>query len=251
MKLLSWNVNGIRAVIKKGFFESMEPIDADVICIQEIKALEEQVEDEFTGYNAYWNSAKRKGYSGTLTLTKKEPISVSREMGNPIFDDEGRCLTLEYDKFYLVNIYTPNSKRGLERLDERMVWEDEFREYVKKLEENKPVVICGDLNVAHTEIDLANPKSNRRNAGFTDEEREKMTKLLQSGFLDSFRFLYPDKLHAYSWWSYFGKAREKNVGWRIDYFITSKILGENIKEAEILPNILGSDHCPVTLELDI
>lgn len=251
MKLLSWNVNGIRAVIKKGFFESMEGIDADVICIQEIKALEEQVEDEFKGYIPYWNSAERKGYSGTLTLTKVEPISVSREMGNPTFDKEGRCLTLEFEKFYLVNVYTPNSKRGLERLDERMIWEDELKAYLKELNKTKPVILCGDLNVAHEEIDLANPKTNRRNAGFTDEEREKMTKLLEAGFIDSFRYLYPDKTQAYSWWSYFGKAREKNVGWRIDYFITSKDLKDNIKEAGILPDIYGSDHCPVTLDVSI
>ncbi len=250
MKLLSWNVNGIRAAIKKGFFESMGEIDADIICLQETKAMKEQVEDDFPGYLEYWNSAERKGYSGTLTLTKKEPISVRREMGNPIFDREGRCLTLEFEKFFLVNIYTPNSKRELERLDERMVWEDEFREYVKELKKEKPVVICGDLNVAHTEIDLANPKTNRRNAGFTDEEREKMTTLLGSGFVDTFRYLYPERLHAYSWWSYFGKARAKNVGWRIDYFITSEDIKENIKEAEILPDILGSDHCPVTLDLN-
>ncbi len=249
MKLLSWNVNGIRAVIRKGFFDSMAAMDADILCLQEVKAMEDQVEEDFPGYRVYWNSAKRKGYSGTLTLTKTEPLSVSREMGNPIFDEEGRCLTLEFESFYLVNIYTPNAKRELERLDERMVWEDEFRAYVQELNQSKPVIICGDLNVAHQEIDLANPKINRNNAGFTDQERNKMTALLEAGFVDSFRHLYPDKKQAYSWWSYFGKARERNVGWRIDYFLVSQDWKHRVEQAAIHPDVMGSDHCPVTLEL--
>ncbi len=247
MKLVSWNVNGIRACIKKGFFDAVADMDADIYCVQEIKALKEQVEDQFEGFHEYWNSAVRKGYSGTLILSKQEPISFRTGIGVEVFDNEGRAITLEYDDFYLVNVYVPNSKRALERLDERMEWEDYFREYLSELKKNKSVIVCGDLNVAHKEIDLRNPKTNRRNAGFTDEERDKMTKLLASGFTDSFRHLYPDLEGAYSWWSYFGKARENNTGWRIDYFLVSDDMKDRIKEAGIRPDIYGSDHCPVTL----
>ncbi len=247
MKLVSWNVNGIRACIKKGFFDALKDMDADIYCLQEIKALKEQVEDEFEGFYEYWNSAIRKGYSGTLILSRHEPISFQTGIGVDVFDNEGRAITLEYENFYLVNVYVPNSKRGLERLDERMEWEDSFREYLNELAKIKSVIVCGDLNVAHKEIDLRNPKTNRRNAGFTDEERDKMTKLLSSGFTDSFRYLYPDLEGAYSWWSYFGKARENNTGWRIDYFLVSDDMKSEIKEAGIRPDIYGSDHCPVTL----
>ncbi len=250
MKLVSWNVNGIRACIKKGFFDALKDMNPDVICIQEIKALKEQVEDEFIGYKEYWNSAVRKGYSGTLILSKEEPISFTTGIGVEVFDNEGRAITLEYEKFYLVNVYVPNSKRGLERLEERMEWEDYFRAYLAELNKTKSVIVCGDLNVAHKEIDLKNPKTNRRNAGFTDEERNKMTVLLDSGFTDSFRYLYPDKEEAYSWWSYFGKARENNTGWRIDYFLVSNDAKEKIVEAGIRPDIYGSDHCPVSLVIE-
>ena len=251
MKLISWNVNGIRACINKGFKEFFEKEQADIFCVQETKCQPGQVELEFKGYKSYWNSAERKGYSGTAIFTKKEPISVKYGIGKEEHDKEGRVITLEYEKFYIVTIYTPNSKRELERLSYRQVWEDEIRNYLLNLNKTKPVIMCGDLNVAHKEIDLKNPKTNRRNAGFTDEEREKMTKLLEAGFTDTFRYLYPDKENEYSWWSYMGRAREKNVGWRIDYFIVSKQIENKIKEAKIYQEILGSDHCPVGLEIEI
>ena len=251
MKLISWNVNGIRACIKKGFKEFFKEIEADIFCIQETKCQPEQIDLEFEGYKSYWNSAQKKGYSGTAIFTKKEPIKVTYGIGKEEYDQEGRIITLEYDEFYLINNYTPNSKRELERLEYRQQWEDEIRRYLKKLNKTKPVIMCGDLNVAHKEIDLKNPKTNRRNAGFTDEERAKMTELLEAGFTDSFRYLYPDKENAYSWWSYMGNAREKNVGWRIDYFIVSKDMQKQIKEARIYPEIMGSDHCPVGLVLGL
>lgn len=249
MKLISWNVNGIRACVKKGFKDFFKKIEADIFCIQETKCQPEQIDLAFKGYKSYWNSAEKKGYSGTAIFTKKEPVEVTYGIGIEEHDKEGRILTLEFEKFYLVNNYTPNSKRELERLAYRQAWEDEIRNYLIKLNQKKPVIMCGDLNVAHQEIDLKNPKTNRGNAGFTDEEREKMTQLLEAGFTDSFRYLYPDKKDAYSWWSYMGKAREKNVGWRIDYFIVSNDIKEQIKEANIYPEIMGSDHCPVGLEL--
>lgn len=249
MKLVSWNVNGIRACLTKGFETFFKEVDADIFCIQETKCQEGQVELEFDGYKSYWNSAEKKGYSGTAIFTKKEPLSV--KYGIEEHDKEGRVITLEFDKFYMVTIYTPNSKRELERLEYRQIWEDEIRKYLLKLNETKPVIMCGDLNVAHKEIDLKNPKTNTRNAGFTIEERNKMTELLDAGFTDTFRYLYPDKENAYSWWSYMRKAREKNVGWRIDYFIVSKDIENQIKEATIYSEILGSDHCPVGLEMSI
>ena len=255
MKLVSWNVNGLRAVITKGFEEFFKEINADIFCIQETKMQEEQIDDKikeiFKEYNCYWNSAEKKGYSGTAVFSKVKPINVTYGIGIEEHDKEGRVITLEFEKFYLVNCYTPNSKRELERLDYRMIWEDEFRKYLLKLNETKPVVMCGDLNVAHEEIDLKNPKTNRRNAGFTDEERNKMTELLNSGFTDTFRYLYPDKTGMYSWWSYMFKAREKNAGWRIDYFIVSKSVEERIKESYIFSDVMGSDHCPVGLDLEI
>lgn len=249
MKLISWNVNGIRACLNKGFAESFKQLDADIFCLQETKCQPEQVDLEFEGYTSYWNSAEKKGYSGTAIITKQKPLNVTYGIGIEEHDKEGRVITLEFEKFYMVDIYTPNSKRELERLDYRQVWEDEIRKYLLKLNETKPVIMCGDLNVAHEEIDLKNPKTNRHNAGFTDEERQKMTELLNAGFVDSFRYLYPDKENAYSWWSYMGHAREKNVGWRIDYFIVSKSIENEIKEATIYPEIMGSDHCPVGLEI--
>lgn len=255
MKLVSWNVNGLRAVITKGFEEFFKEINADIFCIQETKMQEEQIDDKikeiFKEYNCYWNSAEKKGYSGTAVFSKVKPINVTYGIEIEEHDKEGRVITLEFEKFYLVNCYTPNSKRELERLDYRMIWEDEFRKYLLKLNETKPVVMCGDLNVAHEEIDLKNPKTNRRNAGFTDEERNKMTELLNSGFTDTFRYLYPDKTGMYSWWSYMFKAREKNAGWRIDYFIVSKSVEERIKESYIFSDVMGSDHCPVGLDLEI
>ena len=249
MKLISWNVNGIRACLTKGFEDIFKKLDADIFCIQETKCQPEQIELEFEGYTSYWNSAEKKGYSGTAIFTKKEPIDVKYGIEIEKHDKEGRVITLEFEKFYMVDIYTPNSKRELERLDYRQIWEDVIRKYLLKLNETKPVIMCGDLNVAHKEIDLKNPKTNRHNAGFTDEERQKMTELLDAGFTDSFRYLYPDKENAYSWWSYMGHAREKNVGWRIDYFIVSKSIENQIKEAKIYPEIMGSDHCPVGLEI--
>ena len=255
MKLVSWNVNGLRAAITKGFTQFFKDIEADIFCIQETKMQEEQLDENimaiFKGYNTYWNSAEKKGYSGTAVITKNKPVSVTYGIGIEEHDKEGRVITLEFDKFYMVNCYTPNSKRELERLDYRMTWEDCFRQYLVELNKKKPVIMCGDLNVAHKEIDLKNPKTNRRNAGFTDEERNKMTELLESGFTDSFRYIYPDKTEAYTWWSYMFKAREKNVGWRIDYFIVSDSIKEKIKDSYIYPEILGSDHCPVGLEIEI
>lgn len=248
MKLISWNVNGIRACLNKGFLDFFNKENADIFCIQETKMQEGQIELKLEGYYQYWNSAEKKGYSGTAIFTKVKPLKVFYGMGIEEHDKEGRVITLEFDKFYMVNVYTPNSKRELERLEYRMVWEDEFRKYLLKLNETKPVIMCGDLNVAHEEIDLKNPKTNKGNAGFTNEEREKMTELLNAGFIDSYRYLYPEKIE-YSWWSYMGHAREKNVGWRIDYFIVSNDFRENIKDATIYTEILGSDHCPVGLEI--
>lgn len=251
MKLISWNVNGLRAALNKGFMDFFKEIDADIFCIQETKMQEGQANIELDEYYKYWNSAEKRGYSGTAVFSKKKPINVTYGIGKEEHDKEGRVITLEFDKFYLVNCYTPNSKRELERLDYRMIWEDEIRNYLKELDKIKPVIYCGDLNVAHEEIDLKNPKTNRRSAGFTDEERGKMTELLNEGFTDSFRYLYPDKTECYSWWSYMFHAREKNVGWRIDYFITSKSIEKNIQESTIYSNIMGSDHCPVGLEIKI
>ena len=251
MKLVSWNVNGIRAVLTKGFEDFFKKIDADIFCIQETKCQEGQVELEFDGYKSYWNSAEKKGYSGTAIFTKKEPLSVKYGIGIEEHDKEGRVITLEFDNFYMVDIYTPNSKRELERLDYRQIWEDEIRKYLLGLDRVKPVIMCGDLNVAHKEIDLKNPKTNTHNAGFTIEERNKMTELLDAGFVDTFRYLYPDKTDCYTWWSYMRKAREKNVGWRIDYFIVSDRLKSKIKEASIYQDVMGSDHCPVGLEIDL
>ena len=248
MKLISWNVNGIRACLNKGFSDFFKEVNADIFCLQETKCQPEQINLEFEGYTSYWNSAERKGYSGTAIFTKKQPVNVTYGIGIEEHDKEGRIITLEFENFYLVTNYTPNAKRELERLDYRMVWEDEIRKYLLELNKKKPVIMCGDLNVAHKEIDLKNPKTNKGNAGFTDEEREKMTELLNAGFIDSYRYLYPEKIE-YSWWSYMGHAREKNVGWRIDYFIVSNDFRENIKDATIYTEILGSDHCPVGLEI--
>ncbi len=251
MKYISWNVNGLRACLSKGFMDFFEKEQADAFMVQEIKLQEGQLKQEFKGYHSYWNYAERAGYSGTALFTKKEPIKVSYGIGIEEHDKEGRIITAEYEGHFLVNCYTPNSKQELERLDYRMVWEDEIRGYLKGLERSKPVVYCGDLNVAHKEIDLKNPKTNHHNAGFTDEERGKMTELLGAGFIDTFRFLYPDKEDIYSWWSYRFKAREKNAGWRIDYFIVSDCLKDRIEEAKIHTEVLGSDHCPVELDIDL
>lgn len=251
LKFVSWNVNGLRACMNKGFMDTFKDLDADVFCLQETKMQPHQLQLDLPGYYQYWNSADKKGYSGTAIFTKQKPISESYGLGIDEHDHEGRVITLEFEKYYMVCVYTPNSKRELERLDYRMVWEDDFRAYVTKLNEQKPVVICGDLNVAHTEIDLKNPKTNRRSAGFTDEERNKMTELLAAGFTDSFRYLYPDKTGIYSWWSYMRKARENNAGWRIDYFIVSNSLQDKIKQAGIHNEYFGSDHCPVSLQLDL
>jgi exodeoxyribonuclease-3 len=247
MKLISWNVNGLRAAVNKGFVDIFKELDADIFCLQETKLQEGQIELNLDGYYDYWNYAEKKGYSGTAVFTKHKPLSVTYGLDIEEHDKEGRVITLNYEDFFLVNVYAPNSKRELLRLDYRMVWEDDFRKYLLNLSENKPVIVCGDLNVAHKEIDLKNPKTNRKNAGFTDEERDKMTELLNSGFIDTFRYFYPDKEDAYSWWSNFGKARERNVGWRIDYFITSSSFESKLKDALIYPEILGSDHCPVAL----
>ena len=246
-KLISWNVNGLRACVGKGFLDFFREAEADVFCIQESKLQEGQIELDLPGYHQYWNYARKKGYSGTAMFTKEEPVSVSYGIGMEEHDTEGRVITAEFPEYYVVTCYTPNSQDGLARLDYRMKWEDDFLAYLKKLEENKPVVFCGDLNVAHKEIDLKNPKTNRKNAGFTDEEREKMTTLLSSGFVDSYRYLYPDKENVYSWWSYRFSAREKNAGWRIDYFLVSEDAKERIEEAQIHTDIYGSDHCPVSL----
>ena len=249
MKLISWNVNGLRAVYKKGFLDFFNKIDADIFCIQETKMQEGQITLELEQYEQYFNYAVRKGYSGTAVFTKIKPEKVTYGIGIEEHDQEGRVITLEFKKFYLVNCYTPNSGRELARLNYRMTWEDAFKEYLKKLDKNKPVIICGDLNVAHKEIDLKNPKTNRKNAGFTDEERGKINNLLESGFTDSYRKLYPDKTDAYTWWSYMGNARAKNIGWRIDYFLTSDRISSKIKETYIFDEIMGSDHCPVGLEI--
>lgn len=250
MKLISWNVNGLRACIKKGFLDYFNEIDADIFCIQETKLQQDQIELELEGYEQYWNYAVKKGYSGTAVFTKKKPLSVQYGMGIEAHDQEGRVITLEFEDFYLVTVYTPNSQRELARLDYRMEWEESFKAYLKGLEDKKPVIACGDMNVAHQEIDLKNPKTNRKNAGFTDEEREKMTVLLDSGFVDTFRYFYPDKVEAYTWWSYMRKAREKNTGWRIDYFVVSQSLTSKLRDADIHHFIMGSDHCPVKLEMD-
>ena len=247
MKLISWNVNGLRACITKGFTDFFKEIDADIFCIQETKMQEGQTDYDFEGYYQYWNSVVKKGYSGTALFSKKEPLSVTYDIGMEEHTGEGRVITAEYDDFYLVTVYTPNSKRELLRLDYRMEWEDAFRDYVKKLDEVKPVIICGDLNVAHKEIDLKNPKTNQRNAGFTIEERTKFDELLKAGFIDSFRYFNPDVTGAYSWWSYMFKAREKNAGWRIDYFVVSEKLKDKMESASIHSDVFGSDHCPVEL----
>lgn len=249
MKFISWNVNGLRACVGKGFAESFKQLDADFFCLQETKMQEGQLDLNFEGYTSYWNYAEKKGYSGTAIFTRHQPISVSYGLGIEEHDHEGRVITLEMQDFYLITVYTPNSQDGLRRLDYRMTWEDDFLEYIKRLDEKKPVIVCGDLNVAHEEIDLKNPKSNRKNAGFTDEERKKMTKWLNSGFTDTFRYFYPEQKDIYSWWSYRFKAREKNAGWRIDYFIVSNRLQERLDNAKIHTEIYGSDHCPVELTL--
>ena len=250
MKLISWNVNGIRACLNKGFSDFFKEVNADIFCLQETKCQPEQINLEFEGYTSYWNSAERKGYSGTAIFTKKQPVNVTYGIGIEEHDKEGRIITLEFENFYLVTNYTPNAKRELERLDYRMVWEDEIRKYLLELNKKKPVIMCGDLNVAHEEIDLKNPKTNKGNAGFTNEEREKMTELLNAGFIDSYRYLYPEKIE-YSWWSYRFKAREKNAGWRIDYFITSKRMNDKLTGAKIHTDVFGSDHCPVELDIDL
>ena len=250
MRLVSWNVNGLRAVMGKNFMEFFNEIDADIFCLQETKLQEGQIEMDLPGYYQYWNYAEKKGYSGTAIFTKKEPVSVSYGIGIDEHDREGRVITLEFDDFYMVTVYTPNSQDELRRLEYRMKWEDDFREYLLKLNHEKPVIVTGDMNVAHREIDLKNPKTNRRNAGFTDEERGKMTELLDSGFIDTFRYFYPDTEGIYSWWSYRFKAREKNAGWRIDYFLVSKDMESRLKDAKIHTEVLGSDHCPVELEID-
>ena len=249
MKLISWNVNGLRACVGKGFSEIFKELDADFFCLQETKMQEGQLDICFEGYKSYWNYAEKKGYSGTAIFTRHEPLNVSYGIGVEEHDHEGRVITLEMPDFYLVTVYVPNSQNELRRLDYRMTWEDDFLAYIKKLDEKKPVIFCGDLNVAHEEIDLKNPKTNRRNAGFTDEERNKMTTLLNSGFTDTFRFFYPDQKEIYSWWSYRLHAREKNAGWRIDYFITSARLNDRLVGAKIHTEILGSDHCPVELTI--
>lgn len=248
MKLISWNVNGLRAVMKKGFMDIFNELDADIFALQETKLSANQIEMDLEDYFEYWNYAEKKGYSGTAIFAKKEAMNVSYGMGIEEHDKEGRIITLEYEDFYFVVVYTPNSKRELLRLEYRMIWEDDFRKYLNKLDEKKPVIVCGDLNVAHKEIDLKNPDTNHNNAGFTDSEREKFTELLDSGFTDSFRFLYPDLEDQYTWWSYITRARERNAGWRIDYFLVSDRIKDKIKDAGILSDIMGSDHCPVYIE---
>ncbi len=251
MKLVSWNVNGLRACCEKGFRESFAALDADIVCLQETKMQAGQLDLSFEGYESYWNYAEKKGYSGTAVFTRLHPLAVSYGIGVDCHDHEGRVITLEMDRFFLVTVYTPNSQDGLRRLDYRMTWEEDFRRYLLQLSGSKPVIVCGDLNVAHREIDLKNPRTNRRNAGFTDEEREKFGILLESGFTDTFRYFYPDLEGAYSWWSYRFKAREKNAGWRIDYFLASDSLKEHLTGAAIHNDIYGSDHCPVELTLDL
>lgn len=250
-KLISWNVNGLRSCMEKGFMDFFDKADADIFCLQEIKLSEGQIEWKKENYYSYWNYADKKGYSGTAIFSKEEPLSVQYGMGIDEHDHEGRVITLEFEKFYMITVYTPNSQRELTRLEYRMKWEDDFREYLNGLRNNKPVIVTGDMNVAHKKIDLKNPKTNRRNAGFTDEEREKMTALLDSGFIDTFRYFYPDVTQRYSWWSYMFKSREKNAGWRIDYFLASKELENNLVSAQIHDEIMGSDHCPVELVIDL
>lgn len=251
MKMISWNVNGLRACMNKGFMDFFESVNADIFCLQETKLQQGQIDFSPENYYCYWNYADKKGYSGTAVFSKIKPLSVQYGMGIDVHDHEGRVITLEFENFYFVTVYVPNSKRELERLDYRMQWEDDFRDFINSLNNSKPVVFCGDLNVAHKEIDLKNPKTNRRNAGFTDEEREKMTLMLDSGYTDTFRYFYPDLTGAYSWWSYMFKAREKNAGWRIDYFITSKSLDDKLQYAKIHADVFGSDHCPVELDIDL
>ena len=250
-KFISWNVNGIRACVQKGFLDSFKELDADIFCLQETKLQVGQIELDLPGYHQYWNYAEKKGYSGTAVFTKQEPISVFLGMDKPEHDTEGRLITLEFENFYFVCCYTPNAQDGLKRIDYRMKWEDDLRDYLSSLSANKPVVYTGDLNVAHNEIDLKNPKSNRGNAGFSDEEREKFSQLLSAGFVDSFRYLYPDVEGAYSWWSYRFQARAKNAGWRIDYFVVSDYIKDKIIDSKIHPEIFGSDHCPVELNIDL
>ena len=250
MKLISWNVNGLRACLGKGFMDFFRSVDADVICLQETKLQPDQISLDLPGYQQFWNSAVKKGYSGTAVFTRVPPLSVSYGIGSSAHDDEGRAITVEFADFYLVTCYTPNAQRGLARLDFRMEWEDELRTYLKGLEGKKPVILCGDLNVAHQEIDLKNPGPNRGNAGFSDEERSKMTQLLNAGFVDTYRYFYPDTTGAYTWWSYMYHARENNAGWRIDYFITSEFLTPRLVDSKIHANVMGSDHCPVELELN-
>ena len=247
MKLISWNVNGIRACVGKNFMEFFNEVNADIFCLQETKLQENQIDLQLEGYHQYWNYAKKKGYSGTAIFTKKEPLNVMYGINIEEHDQEGRVITLEFEDFYMVTVYTPNSQNELKRLDYRMKWEDDFRNYLKELDDKKPVIVCGDLNVAHKEIDLKNPKTNRKNAGFTDEERNKFTELMEAGFIDTFRYFYPDKENIYSWWSYRFKAREKNAGWRIDYFCASEKLEDRLVSASIHTEVLGSDHCPVEL----
>lgn len=251
MKLISWNVNGLRACVQKGFLDFFQDIDADIFCIQESKLQAGQIDLDLEGYHQYWNYAEKKGYSGTAVFTKEKPVSVRYGIGMEEHDREGRVITLEFEEFYLVTVYTPNSQNELARLPYRMQWEDDFLKYLKQLEESKPVIFCGDLNVAHKEIDLKNPKTNRKNAGFTDEEREKFTQIVSSGFLDSYRHFYPDEEGVYSWWSYRFKAREKNAGWRIDYFCVSESLKDKLLDAKIHTQVFGSDHCPVELDIDL
>ncbi|MBQ7446776.1 MAG: exodeoxyribonuclease III [Eubacterium sp.] len=249
MRLISWNVNGLRACVGKGFLDFFREIDADVFCVQETKLQEGQIDLDLPGYHQYWNYAVKKGYSGTAVFTKEEPLSVTYGLGIEEHDQEGRVITLEFEDFYFVTVYTPNSQNELKRLDYRMTWEDAFRAFLMQLDDKKPVVVCGDMNVAHREIDLKNPSSNHRNAGFTDEERGKFTELLEAGMIDSFRYFYPDQTEIYSWWSYRFQARSRNAGWRIDYFLVSERAKENMQDAKILTEIMGSDHCPVELEI--
>ena len=251
MKLVSWNVNGLRAVMGKGFMDSFNALDADIFCLQETKLSEGQIELDLPGYEQYWNYAEKKGYSGTAVFTRIKPLSVTCGIGIEEHDHEGRVITLEFRDFYFITVYVPNSQRELTRLDYRQKWEEDFRDYVLRLESKKPVIYCGDLNVAHKEIDLKNPSSNHHNAGFTDEERNCFTKTLESGYIDTFRYFYPDKEGIYSWWSYMFHAREKNAGWRIDYFVASKKLEKKLKDAKIHCDIMGSDHCPVELNIDL
>lgn len=251
LKFISWNVNGLRACYDKGFADAFNRLEADFFCLQETKMQEGQLDVQFEGYQSYWNYAEKKGYSGTAIFSKVKPLSVTYGLGIEEHDHEGRVITLELESYYLITVYTPNSQEELRRLDYRMKWDDDFRAYLKKLEEKKPVIVCGDLNVAHKEIDLKNPKTNRKNAGFTDEERAKFTTLLESGFTDTFRYFYPEQEGIYSWWSYRFKAREKNAGWRIDYFVVSDRIAAKLRSAEIHNEVFGSDHCPVSIELDV